>query len=212
MTKWPKITLKSPWGRLLLVPPEAQDDAQVAALRSDPEALRYLPFMPKTISVEEWRVKREGQAENDEIWNFNVHLIDTSQSTSDSSLVGQCGILRMDLPNRHAELGILISPRLHRTGIATEALYDTLSHAFEYPELRLHRVQFVTSSNNVQMRGWLESFGIELEYLKREDWIDGQGGWLDSVGYYSVLEGEWPALKKKLEEKLVGRLGSIDGV
>jgi RimJ/RimL family protein N-acetyltransferase len=203
MSKWPKIDLKSRWGRLVLIPPRPEDDDEVAALRSDPEALRYLPFEPKSMSAEDCRARREAQAKDDERWDFHIHL--TSPLTpAPSTFVGQCGITHIDLPNLSGEIGIAISSRLHRTGIATEALYVVLSHAFEHPELKLHRLQFVTASNNVQMRGWLESFEIEQEHRIREAWADGHGGWLDGLGY-SILEAEWPALKTRLEARLAAR-------
>jgi RimJ/RimL family protein N-acetyltransferase len=189
----------------VLTPPGPEDDAVVAAVRSDPETLRYLPFMPTSMSADEWRAEREANSANDEIWKFHVHLANP-ETAQPALFVGQCGIMRIDAPNRCADIGIIIPSRLHRTGIATEALYLTLSHAFEHPDLKLHRVQFVTSSTNVQMRGWLERFGIEVEYRMREAWTDGQGGWLDSMGY-SILEVEWPPLKAKMEEKLSARLG-----
>ena len=206
MSMWPKLTLKSPWGRIVLAPPQPEYDTDVAALRSDADALRYLPSMPKSVTAEEWRTKREAQATDDEIWSFYIHLAGPAPA-----FVGQCALWRIDLPNRAAEIGICVSPRVHRRGIATEALYVVLSHAFEHPDLRLHRVQFVTGATNVQMRGWLEGFGIAVEHRLREAWSDGRGGWLDNVGY-SILEGEWPALKTTLEARLAARLqsGSVE--
>lgn len=197
----------------MLVPPSSEDDAAVAAIRSDPETLRYLPFMPKSMSAQEWRAKREANSANDEIWDFHIHRAGPEPGQLlvgqlVTSFVGQCALLHIDEPNRCADIGIIIPSSLHRIGIAAETLYMTLSHAFEHPDLKLHRVQFVTSSNNVKMRGWLEGFGIQLEYRMREAWIDGQGSWLDSVGY-SVLETEWPQLKARMGEKLTSRLGSL---
>ncbi|KAF8514289.1 acyl-CoA N-acyltransferase [Gautieria morchelliformis] len=206
MSKWPEVQLNSPWGRLILIPPGPEDDVQVAALRSDPDALRYLSFMPKTTSVEECREKREALSATDNAWPFHIHI--NLPSPSASAFAGQCAILRMDITHRSTEIGIMINSALHRTGIATEALYMILSHAFEYPDLKLHRVQFLTSSSNVPMRGWLESFGIQLEYRQREAWINGEDGWQDVVGY-SILETEWSPLKARMQEKLTARLGLL---
>jgi RimJ/RimL family protein N-acetyltransferase len=205
MSKWPEVRLKSPWGRLVLIPPSPKDDVQVAALRSDPVVLRYLSFMPKSMSVEECREKREALSATDDAWRFHIHI---SLTSPDPAFAGQCAILRMDIPNRSAEIGIMINSALHRTGIATEAMYMILSHAFECPDLKLHRVQFLTSSANVPMRGWLESFGIQLEYRQREAWVDGKGGWEDVVGY-TILETEWSPLKARMQEKLTVRLGPL---
>ena len=102
-------------------------------------------------------------------------------------------------PRRRGRDRIIVPSTSHRTGM--------LLHSFEHPDLKLHRVQFVTSLINVQMRGWLESFGVEVEYRMREAWVDGQGSWLDIVGY-SILESEWPRLKARMGRKLTARLGA----
>ncbi|KAF8522165.1 acyl-CoA N-acyltransferase [Hysterangium stoloniferum] len=211
MSKWPRLYINSPWNRLALIPPESKDDIHVAALRSNPETIRYLPFLPRSITPEEWRIKREARSAKEEIWDFHIHFLSqVAPDKSISSFVGQCGLIHIDTANRSAEVGIVVSPKWHRSKIASEALYMTLKHAFEYPDLKMHRVQFTTAPDNVQMRGWLENYGIKMEYRLREAWVDGKGGWIDSVGY-SILESEWPALKKKLEEKLNSCGGQANG-
>jgi len=208
MSKRPQLYINSPWNRLSLFPPEAKDDIHAAALRSNPEAIRYLPFLPQSIMPEEWRIKRETRSTNEEIWDFHIHCL-SHVSSDKSSFIGQCCLVRIDMANRSSEVGILISPEWHRSKVASEALYMTLKQAFEYPELKMHRVQFVTAFDNVQMRGWLESFGVKMEYRLREAWTNGKGGWIDCVNY-SILESEWPALKQKLEEKLNSYIGPMN--
>ncbi|KAF8574724.1 acyl-CoA N-acyltransferase [Ramaria rubella] len=213
MSKSPKTPLKSPWGRLVLLPPRPEDDDDAAALRSDPEALRHLLFMPRSMTQDEWRTIREKRDADDTVWNAHVHFVtpprllsQTHSSTPLSTSAGQVGIMNINTVNRSGEAGLILSSAYHRTGIATEALYLTLREGFENPDLKLHRVHFVVSVDNVAMRGWLERFGVELESRMREAWSDGEGGWVDTV-IYSILEGEWPALKGRLEEKLTARLG-----
>ncbi|KAF8573426.1 acyl-CoA N-acyltransferase [Ramaria rubella] len=212
MSKWPPIALKSPWGRVVLTRPSPEDDEATAALRSDPETLRYIPFHPP-MTVEQCRALRETRAASAEVWDFSMHLtslLPSAKSPSPQSpsqtFAGYGGLTFLDLSNRTGEAGIMVVPSLYRTGLATETFYMILAHAFEYPGLQLHRMQFRTTAENVRMRGWLEGCGVPVEYRMREVFPNGRGGRMDVLGY-SVLEGEWPALKAKLEERLTALLG-----
>ncbi|KAF8573446.1 hypothetical protein K439DRAFT_1625083 [Ramaria rubella] len=166
------------------------------------------------MTAEQCRVQREARAASAEVWDFSIHLspLPPAQSSSLSSqspsqtFAGYMGLRFLDLSSRTGDAGITVVSSLCRTGLATETLYMLLAHAFEYPGLQLHRVQFVTAAENVGMRGWLEGCGVPVEYRMREAFPDGRGGRMDGVGY-SVLEGEWPALKERLRERLVMRLG-----
>ena len=96
-----------------------------------------------------------------------------------------------------------MNPDLFRSGVATETLYLVLKLAFEDANLRMHRVIFETSPQNVRMRAWLERFGIYHEFTFREAWkaVD-KDEWEDVVGY-SILEREWKeSIKGKLEDHI----------
>lgn len=219
----PDCVFVSRWGRIKLVPPKDEDDPDIVALRNDPETRKYLPFMPADLTVEQWRQRRGERFGSRDNWDLNIHFtsekppngirvndtdkleqLETSTSMS-SSFVGVCGIFRIDGTNKTGDVGILIRPDLYRNFIATEALYCNLVLAFEYPQLELYRVSFITGATNVRMRNWLERFGIALEYRKKEAWSDGQGGRLDVV-VYTILRPDWSALKSRLKEELDKRL------
>lgn len=209
MSKWPDIRIDSPWGRLVLARPNPKDDAAVAALRTHPESRRYLPFLPTSLSPDEWASKREARAAQDDVWDFHCYFADNITGTVDPLnplLPGQCTIMHIDRDNRCAETGLLVHPSLHRSGVATEMLYMLLAHAFEHPELKLHRLDFTTSLDNVKMRGWLEKFGAVHEYTFREKWADGKGGWIDVVGY-RILDREWPKIREKIKKWLDAGIG-----
>ncbi|KIJ53702.1 hypothetical protein M422DRAFT_25518 [Sphaerobolus stellatus SS14] len=216
--RWPPLTILSPWKRIALVSTSlagSEDDIEVAAMRSDPRTRLYLPFMPLRITPDEWRVIREDRAKKDDTCDFHARFVMPSSSNQDplsesgslSLLAAQATIMEINLVNRSGELGLIVKPELHRSGIATELLYLLLRHAFEHPGLKLHRACFVTGKDNVQMKGWLEAFGIEQEFRFREAWSDGKGGYVDAVGY-SILDREWPELKERLEVYLDKRLGN----
>lgn len=218
---WPPTdTFISRWGRIKLVPPEDKDDLDIVALRTDPETRRYLPSMPADLTLEQWKQRRKKSSQNEECWDLNIHFTsaqadtrqnDNSASGGNNTFVGVCGVFRIDGGNKTADVGILIRPELYRNYIATEALYCNLVLAFEHPRLELYRVQFVTAALNVRMRGWLERFGIAIDYRMREAWSDGKGGRMDAV-VYSIFKPDWPALKDRLKRELDARLPVSNGL
>lgn len=208
-SQWPPQDIHfSPWGRIKLIPLDEKDDSNIVTLRTDPETRRYLPYMPADLTSEQWKERREERSRNKKVWDLNIHI--TSEhiprlSGTKECFAGECGVSAIDRANKSGEIGILIRSDLYRNYIATEALYCNLVLAFEHPELELYRVEFVTAQFNVRMRGWLERFGIGMEYTKKEAWSDGQGGRLDVV-VYVVLRPDWPALKARLKDELDVRI------
>ncbi|KAJ7725600.1 acyl-CoA N-acyltransferase [Mycena olivaceomarginata] len=178
-------------GRTVLVRPREEDDSAVAALRSNIETRRYLPFLPEHVSVEDARAQRLARAADATRIPFNIHL---SNSDLDSTtFVGTF---------KSCEIGILIRPECVRGGLATDALHTVLAYAFEKREEKFHRVAFVTAVDNVGMRGWLDKAGATLEGIQRESRSDGMGGYM-SMCVYSILEDEWEnTVKPRLEERI----------
>jgi len=86
-----------------------------------------------------------------------------------------------------------------RTRINTESKYLLLQHAFE--SLGCVRVQFKTDARNIRSQKALERIGAVKEGVLRQHIITPDGFLRDSV-YYSILDKEWPLIKRKLEEFL----------
>ncbi|KAF8186861.1 acyl-CoA N-acyltransferase, partial [Mycena galopus ATCC 62051] len=188
--------LPSQSGRILLVRPREEDDAAIAALRSHPETLRYIPFR-EGISLEEARALRIARDADETRVSFHIHLTGGTDSTT---LGGRLGLSHIDKQFKSCEVGIMINPDYFRGGLATDALYTILTYAFE--TMKLHRAGFVTAANNIRMRGWLDKAGVVLEGTKRDGWTDGNGGYTD-LALYSILEREWTeTVKPRLEERL----------
>ncbi|KIJ53703.1 hypothetical protein M422DRAFT_775726 [Sphaerobolus stellatus SS14] len=215
---WPPLKITSPWNRIALYSTTLignEDDVAVAALRSDPQVLVHLPFMPSSLTPEQCAALREERVKNGQVWDFHARFVKSPVASNEKTKDGPpfselyaalCTIKCIDLTNRSAELGIMLKSEFHRSGAATEILYLLMRQAFEYPGLKLHRATFITGKDNTPMRGWFEAFGIEQEYHYREAWSDGKGGYVDAVGY-TLLDREWPGVKKRLEEKLDKKLG-----
>jgi N-acetyltransferase len=87
-----------------------------------------------------------------------------------------------------------------RTDINTEAKYLLLRHAFE--DLGAARVQLKTDARNLQSQAAIERIGGVREGLLRK-YQRTRGGILRDTVMFSIVAGEWPAVKGRL----VGKLG-----
>ncbi len=87
-----------------------------------------------------------------------------------------------------------------RTPVNTECKYLLLRHAFE--TLDYIRVQLKTDMRNVRSQKAIERLGAVKEGVLRNHMILPDGRYRDSV-FYSIIDTEWPAVKKRLEQMLV---------
>ena len=76
-----------------------------------------------------------------------------------------------------------------------------LGHAFE--KFGCIRVEFKTDSLNEKSRRALLRIGAKEEGTFRNHMVVHGGRYRHSV-YFSVIESEWPEVKRRLEEKLRG--------
>ncbi|HEX5840058.1 MAG TPA: GNAT family protein [Anaerolineales bacterium] len=86
-----------------------------------------------------------------------------------------------------------------RTPVNTECKYLLLRHAFE--TLGCIRVQLKTDSRNERSQRAIERIGAVKEGVLRNHMILPDGYYRHSV-FYSILDTEWPGVKKRLEEML----------
>ena len=105
------------------------------------------------------------------------------------------------MPNdRGLEIGgTWYGPEFQRTVVNTECKYLLLSHAFE--TLGCIRVQLKTDLRNERSQKAIERIGAVKEGVLRNHMILPDGHYRDSV-YYSILDTEWPEVKKRLEEMM----------
>lgn len=86
-----------------------------------------------------------------------------------------------------------------RTVVNTECKYLLLSHAFE--TLGCIRVQIKTDLRNERSQKAIERIGAVKEGVLRNHMILPDGRIRHSV-FYSILDTEWPAVKRRLEESM----------
>lgn len=121
---------------------------------------------------------------------------------SGHQVIGSTRFANIDVTNRRAEIGwTWLDPRWWRTAINTEAKYLMLRHAFE--EWKCIRVEFKTAAKNQRSRLAILRIGAKEEGILRRHMIQPDGSYRDSV-YFSILDDEWPQVKRQLEERLRG--------
>lgn len=121
---------------------------------------------------------------------------------SSGRVIGSTRFMNIDLANRRAEIGSTwIAPDWQRTAVNTEAKYLMLRHAFEV--WGCIRVELKTDALNQKSRNAILRIGAKEEGTLRRHVITWTGRVRDSV-YFSILDGEWPEVKAKLEARLSG--------
>jgi len=95
--------------------------------------------------------------------------------------------------------GTWYGTEFQRTPVNTECKYLLLKHAFE--TLRCIRVQLKTDLRNERSQKAIERIGAKKEGVLRNHMILPDGRFRHSV-FYSILDTEWPDVRKRLEEMM----------
>lgn len=121
-------------------------------------------------------------------------------SNADGKIVGMTSYQLLDPLNRRVEIGYTwYAKSVQRTSLNTEAKLILLRYAFE--TLDAIAVGFTTSNFNHSSRDAIERLGAKLDGVLRNHSILPDGTIRDTC-YYSILENEWPAVKRNLVWKL----------
>jgi len=118
----------------------------------------------------------------------------------DGSIVGSTRYFRVDAANRRLELGhTWYARRAQRTAINTEAKLLLLGHAFE--ALRCIAVELRTHWMNRQSREAIARLGAKQDGVLRNQQRMADGTLRDTV-VFSIIDSEWPTVKRHLQYKL----------
>ncbi len=119
---------------------------------------------------------------------------------SSGRVIGSTRFMNIDRVNRRVEIGSTwIAPAWQRTGVNTEAKYLMLRHAFE--EWKCIRVELKTDALNQKSRNAILRLGAKEEGTLRRHLVTWSGRVRDTA-YFSILDSEWPDVKKRLEDFL----------
>lgn len=125
------------------------------------------------------------------------------RSASTGELLGSTRFLALHLEHLRAEIGwTWVTRPAWGTGANVETKLLVLGHAFERVGLR--RVEFKTDARNERSRGALLALGATFEGIFRKHMVVRDGGERDSA-YYSVIDDDWPEVKRRLQGRLAAR-------
>ena len=111
--------------------------------------------------------------------------------------VGMTTYMNIDAVNKRVEIGSTwYRKAAQRSGVNTECKLLLLGHAFE--ELGCIAVEFRTHFFNQQSRRAIERLGAKLDGVLRNHMRMADGSLRDTC-VYSILPGEWPAVKSNLK-------------
>jgi RimJ/RimL family protein N-acetyltransferase len=115
-------------------------------------------------------------------------------------VVGSSRYLNLAPADLRLEIGwTWIDPAFQRTAVNTEAKLLMLGRAFD--ELGCRRVELKTDALNEQSRAAILGIGATFEGIFRRHMVMAGGRARDSA-YYSILDGEWPAIRDLLRARL----------
>lgn len=114
--------------------------------------------------------------------------------------VGMTTYMNIDAANRRVEIGSTwLGKSAQRGPVNTECKLMLLRHAFE--ALDCIAVEFRTHFMNVQSRRAIERLGAKFDGVLRNHMVM-ENGSLRDTAVYSILPGEWPAVRANLEFQL----------
>jgi len=125
---------------------------------------------------------------------------------------GRCGgrqaFMRITPEHGVIEIGAVLWGRgVARTRLATEALYLFARHAFE--DLGYRRFEWKCNARNAPSRQAAARFGFTFEGIFRQHMII--KGESRDTAWFSMLDGEWPALRSAYEAWLAPENFDMDG-
>lgn len=163
-------------------------------------------------------------AQAPEIWQWLVHLTDSreyfddwvnesigmwqegdrktfaTRSLDSGKVIGSTSYLSYRPADDVVEIGYTwLNPEAWGTGANTEAKLLMLEHAFD--TLGCARVEFKTDARNERSRAALAAIPAQFEGVLRNHMKPFGVGRRDSA-YYSVIDTEWPDVRRSLEARL----------
>lgn len=190
----PRSAMEGRTCRIVLLDPAKHIDDLWAAFSADPsgKSWTYL-FVDMPPSRDALRVYLEGQAALDD------PLCHTIIDKASGQAVGIASLMRIDAKMGVIEVGnINYSEALKRTAIATEAMYLFMARVFD--ELGYRRYEWKCDNHNAPSKRAAVRYGYTYEGLFRQAVV--YKGRSRDTAWFSIIDTEWPALKRAYEQWL----------
>jgi len=156
-----------------------------------PELVQWLPWaIGYDRSVSQRFVRESASAWNDgRAFDFAIRLSEEADLH-----VGNVSVWPTSAPNRTGEIGYWVRTDLTGEGIGTEATARAMQIGFE--ELDYHKIILRIAAGNDPSDKIAKRLGFNYDGMLRHEVRVGDA-WLDHSAW-SVLETEWPGIKKRL--------------
>jgi N-acetyltransferase len=188
-------------GRLVRVEPlAAEHERGLIDAAGDPEMFAWMPvdMASSRDALHEWLISSLAAAREGSAVPFAIVAADSNQ------VLGSTRFMELRFEHLRAEIGwTWVTRSAWSTGVNVETKLLLLEHAFERVGLR--RVEFKTDARNERSRGALLALGAIFEGILRKHMVVRDNGERDSA-YYSVIDDEWPEVKRHLAQRLAAAL------
>jgi RimJ/RimL family protein N-acetyltransferase len=188
-----RVTLEGRYARLEPLDAARHGDQLFAASMAPgaEERFRYLPDSPQERAAFGGWLARSAASE-DPLFHA---VIDSASGRCE----GRQALMRIVPEHGVIEIGsILWGPAIARTRVATEALYLCARYAFD--DLGYRRFEWKCNARNEPSRRAAQRFGFTYEGTFRQHWV--VKGLNRDTAWFSIIDREWPALKKCFERWL----------
>ncbi|MCM2546290.1 GNAT family N-acetyltransferase [Burkholderia glumae] len=197
------VTLEGRHGRLEPLDAARHADDLAAAYLGAPDGRdwTYLSVGPFA-SVEQYRAYADGAARSTDPRHYAV--LDRATGRA----VGTLALMRQDAAHGVIEVGsVTFSPDLQRTPLSTEAHYLLMAYAFD--TLGYRRYEWKCDSLNAPSRRAAERLGFRFEGVFRQAIV--YKGRSRDTAWYSILDTEWPRVKRAFAAWLAPENFDADG-
>jgi RimJ/RimL family protein N-acetyltransferase len=194
------VRLAGRHGAVERLDPQRHGDSLWEAVQGHPHLWTYMAFGPfaDAASFSDWLASRQLSSDP-----FFYAIVQPS-----GRAVGLAALMSIRPEMRVIEVGnILLSPRLQRTPLATEAQYLLARYAFE--TLGYRRYEWKCDALNAASRRAALRFGFRYEGLFRDHMII--KGRSRDTAWFAMLATEWPARKAAFERWLAPENFDADG-
>ena len=183
-------------GRHATLEPLAREHAAaLAAAAADGELWRlWYTSIPAPATTAAWIDAALAMRERQGAMPFVV------RDNATGEVVGSTRYFNVEAAHRRLEIGhTWHAQRVQRSAVNTECKLLLLAHAFE--TLDCIAVEFRTSFFNFPSRRAIERLGAKQDGILRSHQLLPDGSLRDTV-VFSIIRGEWPAVKRNLDFKL----------
>jgi RimJ/RimL family protein N-acetyltransferase len=182
-------------GRFVRLEPFTQDlrgEVQ-AMLDADPGAFDLMPAVWSGDGFDGFWAQRMADIAAGQYVSYAIRRM------SDGAVVGTSSFLHLRLDQRGVEIGsTVLRPDARGGPVNPETKMLMLGQAFDAGAMR---VELVTDLRNLRSQAAIAKLGAQREGVLRQHRTTWTGHIRDTV-MFSVLDGEWPAVKAGLEKRL----------